>query len=64
MPSLAWIGFLWAGLIIYAQVYVGVHYPLDVLCGAIFGFLIGMLTAYIWNKRFGFVIFDNQQQVF
>ena len=26
--------FIWAGIISYAQVYVGVHYPLDVLAGA------------------------------
>lgn len=31
----------WAGLISYAQVYVGVHFPIDVLCGALLGTLIG-----------------------
>lgn len=31
----------WAGSISYAQVYVGVHYPLDVISGGIIGFLIG-----------------------
>lgn len=52
--------FMWAFIIIYAQVYVGVHYPLDVLCGAITGTLIGYLTASIFNKRVGFTIFGNQ----
>lgn len=52
--------FLWAFVVIYAQVYVGVHYPLDVLCGAIAGTLIGYLMASIFNKRVGFTIFDNQ----
>ena len=52
--------FLWAFIIIYAQVYVGVHYPFDVLCGAIAGTLIGYLTASIFNKRVGFTIFGNQ----
>ena len=33
--------FLWAASIAYAQVYVGVHYPLDVVSGAIIGSLIG-----------------------
>jgi undecaprenyl-diphosphatase len=34
---------LWAGIIALAQVYVGVHYPLDVTAGAILGSCIGML---------------------
>jgi membrane-associated phospholipid phosphatase len=29
----------WASLIAFAQVYVGVHFPLDVLCGAVVGWL-------------------------
>jgi membrane-associated phospholipid phosphatase len=28
---------LWAASIAYGQVYVGVHYPLDVICGALLG---------------------------
>lgn len=32
---------LWAGLISFAQVYVGVHYPFDVFAGALLGSLIG-----------------------
>lgn len=32
---------LWAGTISLAQVYVGLHYPLDILCGGILGALIG-----------------------
>lgn len=32
---------LWAALICYAQVYVGKHYPFDVLVGAIFGAALG-----------------------
>ena len=32
----AWL-FLWAFIISYAQVYVGVHFPADVFCGAITG---------------------------
>jgi membrane-associated phospholipid phosphatase len=56
----AWIGFAWAGLIAYAQVYVGVHYPLDVLAGALLGLLVGLVTGKVFNKRYGFTIFDNQ----
>jgi undecaprenyl-diphosphatase len=41
------VALLWAGLIAFAQVYVGLHYPLDVLCGAIFGSMIGTMTGKI-----------------
>ncbi len=37
--------FLWAILVCYAQVYVGVHYPADVFAGAIVGFLLGWLFS-------------------
>ncbi len=56
----AWIGFLWAGLIAYAQVYVGIHYPSDVLAGALLGLIAGSLTGKLFNKRYGFAIFDYQ----
>ncbi|HEY2581366.1 MAG TPA: phosphatase PAP2 family protein [Mucilaginibacter sp.] len=36
-------GVLWAGAISFAQVYVGVHYPIDVFCGAIYGVFVGWL---------------------
>jgi membrane-associated phospholipid phosphatase len=55
-----WIPFLWAAFIGYAQIYVGIHYPLDVFCGTILGLLTGILTGVFFNKRFGFAIFDNQ----
>ena len=42
--------FFWAALICYAQVYVGVHYPLDVICGAIIGILIGKFTFALHEK--------------
>jgi membrane-associated phospholipid phosphatase len=45
--------FVWAASICYAQVYVGVHYPLDVTSGAILGCLLGAMTAKIYNKFAG-----------
>ena len=41
--------FVWAGLIAFAQVYVGVHYPLDILGGALIGLVsgYGMAKAYL-----------------
>jgi undecaprenyl-diphosphatase len=47
---------LWAALICYAQVYVGKHYPSDVLVGAVVGMLTGLgisrLFVY-WTHRQG-----------
>ncbi len=42
--------FVWAGLISLAQVYVGVHYPLDVIFGTIVGLGSGWLAAKIFQK--------------
>ncbi|HSU27170.1 MAG TPA: phosphatase PAP2 family protein [Chitinophagaceae bacterium] len=55
-----WLAVFWAALIAYAQVYVGVHYPLDVLGGAILGILIGGCIGILFNKRFHFANFGNQ----
>jgi undecaprenyl-diphosphatase len=46
----SWI-FLWPALVSYAQVYVGVHYPFDVLCGSIIGLLIGWMTGKYFNSK-------------
>ena len=55
-----WLAILWAALVCYAQVYVGVHYPLDVLVGSLLGIAFGITTGTFFNKRFGLAIFDNQ----
>ena len=44
--------FVWAFFIAYAQVYVGVHYPLDVICGGLLGLLIGYGWAKFLKKYF------------
>ena len=43
--------FFWAFSVGYAQIYVGVHYPTDVLAGSFFGLLIGWLFARQYNKQ-------------
>ena len=46
---------LWAALMAYSRVYIGVHYPLDIFCGMIFGAISGFgfykLRGYL-IKRF------------
>ncbi|MDX1477237.1 MAG: phosphatase PAP2 family protein [Saprospiraceae bacterium] len=50
-----WPALVWAAAICFAQVYVGVHYPLDVLGGAVLGFLIASGTAWYFNSRWRLV---------
>lgn len=49
----------WAALVSYSRVYVGVHYPADILGGAILGSVVGIFVFWllkICNKRFNFKI--------
>lgn len=45
-----WLFIFWAACIGYAQVYVGVHYPLDVFCGSLLGVILGYTTATLYKK--------------
>ncbi|GAA4313946.1 phosphatase PAP2 family protein [Compostibacter hankyongensis] len=50
-----WMGlfFVWAFLVSYAQIYVGQHYPTDIVAGTALGLVIGTLTALFYNRRIG-----------
>ena len=48
-PSLAVPAFLAAALVAYSRVYVGVHFPCDVLAGGLLGFLMGWLVARLFR---------------
>ncbi|MEO6583494.1 MAG: phosphatase PAP2 family protein [Ferruginibacter sp.] len=45
--------FAWAMLVSYAQVYVGVHFPFDVMGGAFLGFVLAYISANLFNKKTG-----------
>ncbi len=49
-PSL--VLFAWATASAYSRIYVGVHYPSDVLTGALEGILVGMVAGYLFRKKF------------
>ena len=40
---------VWATLISYSRIYLGVHFPLDVLTGAVFGMLSSVGFYYLFN---------------
>ena len=45
--------FLWAALVCFAQIYVGVHYPSDVIGGALLGIFIGNFVGKFYNNKNG-----------
>lgn len=49
-----WFIFPWAALISYSRIYLGRHYPADIIVGALFGMVMALLTWYFFkyiNKR-------------
>lgn len=53
------VGILWAGLISLAQIYCGVHYPFDVISGAILGVLLAYLV-FVIGKYASRKLFKNE----
>jgi membrane-associated phospholipid phosphatase len=47
----AYLFWFWAASISYLQIYVGVHYPLDVLVGALLGAAIGTGMAKLYQNQ-------------
>lgn len=47
------VALTWAFLVAYAQVYVGVHFPFDVLFGGLLGTVTGIITGNIYNRIYG-----------
>ena len=49
------IFFVWAACICYAQIYVGVHFPIDIIGGTIVGLTTGWMAAFIFKKTGGLI---------
>jgi Membrane-associated phospholipid phosphatase len=41
---------IWASIVSFSRIYLGVHYPGDVLCGAILGTGLGFLIIFVLNQ--------------
>ncbi len=44
-----WFIFFWASVVAYSRVYLGVHYPGDIIGGALLGILIGWLVLKLFQ---------------
>lgn len=49
VPALKWV-FLWALVVSYSRIYVGAHYPLDVMAGAGIGVVMATLSYLIYRQ--------------
>lgn len=41
---------IWATLVAYSRIYVGKHYPVDVLCGIAFGIMMGFVCFKLFGR--------------
>jgi undecaprenyl-diphosphatase len=41
--------FLWPLIFAYSRIYLGLHYPLDILCGYLFGMMTGLFVYRIYQ---------------
>lgn len=42
--------FAWAMTVAYSRIYVGRHYPIDIVCGILFGLLTGWFSDWLYQK--------------
>ncbi len=48
---LKWLPIFLAALIAFSRVYVGVHYPIDVITGSLIGILIAGFMCFVFKKK-------------
>lgn len=57
-PRFKWVFIFIAGMVAYSRIYIGVHYPSDLIAGALLGFACAFFVLYLekrvvilWNRR-------------
>jgi membrane-associated phospholipid phosphatase len=64
--SIKWVKpvlLIWASFIAFSQVYIGIHYPIDILFGAILGSFIGCMIAYIGKGIFHVILKEELEDI-
>ena len=51
----SFIAFVWAALHSYTRLYLGVHFPLDIISGILLGILIGCFCFWLYQKAKVFI---------
>lgn len=50
LPRWAWAFLTFAGIVAFSRVYVGVHYPSDILAGSVVGLAVGAGVIFVYNR--------------
>ena len=58
-----WLLMFWAATVSLAQIYVGKHYPLDILFGALLGVMIGWFWSKIFLMYYGHILEIKQKMI-
>ena len=45
--KIGWVMFPWAAVVSYSRIYMGAHFPGDVICGAALGLVVGFGIGYL-----------------
>ena len=51
--NIGWLMFSWATLVSYSRIYMGVHFPGDIICGAAVGMILGFGIGYLLERKLG-----------
>lgn len=57
--NIGWLMFPWATVVSYSRIYMGAHFPGDVICGALTGILLGFGVGYLVR----YFLRQNQQNI-
>ncbi len=58
VKKIKWPLIAWAAIIGFSQIYVGVHFPIDVLVGSCLGVFIGLFWSKIFMKYYGEILWQ------
>lgn len=47
--KIAYIMYIWASLVAYSRIYMGVHYPGDIIVGAVVGIIVGFVISKLYD---------------